>query len=67
MHWSEVLVLVLVIAILGGYLAWWIVRRSSKKGFSTCECGKSHGLELVKAYHQANKKEGCCHGKGNQD
>ena len=59
MHWSEIMVVILLLLVVGGVVASIIYKKVKKTPFTTCECGRSHGAELVKAYHEA-KKSCCC-------
>lgn len=59
MHWSEILAIVFVFLVLGSFLAVYIYHKVKKTPFATCECGKSQGRDLVKAYHKKYGKGGC--------
>lgn len=59
MHWSEIIAIVVVVAILGAYLGVYIYRRTKKSPFHTCECGESKGAALLKAYRKKYKKNRC--------
>ena len=60
MHWSEILAIILAVSILGAFLAVYIYKKVKKTPFTTCDCGKSKGRDLVKAYHKKYKKGSCC-------